>query len=1410
MPARRVPSSRRDPKTETPAKKGYIGLRGTLERLDDRLAPAVFTALDPGQFGGNNGPAITDLLQKFAIAATNGESDTFNLVPFASYTFSSVGETLADGTNAIPSILADGAGRNGITINGNGATFSRAGGGPNFRFFRLSGSASSAFLTINDLTMTGGSSTTDGGAILSTGGANLTINNSNIINNLAGVNGGGVFLTSGSGAVFNNVTLNGNTAGGDGGGVNSNTTGFVQFNNSRVNSNTSTLGTGGVSGTGGSFEFNDSTLDSNTGKTGGAFSGTDGVFNRSSITSNTATTTGTGGVSSGAANLRLVGSYVAGNRGQTAASSGGGVQGANVTVINSTVHNNSSAGTGLNATGGVGGTNVTIQNSTITQNSTNSTGAGGVRASNIIMSGTIVAQNTTFGPGAVREVQDTTGAASASVGFNLITVLDTTPGGSNFTRSAGDQASVDPDLTKTLSVPLGNPQANGGPVFTRGLPVGSLAINAGPGTTSLTTDGRGFARVVQGRSDVGAFEVQTGNSVGLLAGDDQTTQTSQAFPTSLQVLVTDPNGVAVPNVIARFQAPTTPSPTASAVFFGQGPVTGVVTDFQGRATVSVAANTVAGDYNVTANTGNGPVGAVFNLRNTGFGNVTPVSGSTIQVFSGSGQFTTANAQFGQNLVVQILDSMGNGLNNVPVTLDAPTVPNQPSLTFANGGTSITVNTSTLSITNPSTGVISQVAGLVSVPVNANTVASGTPYLVEATGPNVGTVTFSLTNTPATASKVSILSGTDQATLTGTAFTSPLRAQVTDVFGNPVLAGVSVRFSGPTTGPGVLFTTAPNTTVNTDAMGVAQALPTANDTGGKYFVDANVTGGTQIASFALNNIFFPPPPPPPPPPPNAAPIITDVPNQTIGTGTSGTFSFGVADAETAPGSLTVSAVSSNPILIPSITFGGAGINRTVTVNTAGGGATGTATVTLTVTDGAGASSTDTFDVTVTNSTSPPPPPPMPSNSRPVISDIVDQTIASGQSTSTPFVVVDGETAATALLVTATAANTTLIPAVTVTGSGSNRVVSVFTAGGQSGTTTVTVTVIDTDNNQTTDTFLVTVPRSTSPPPPPATPTVPLVGNAPSAVGSGPNGPQVVRFFNPDQSERFLVPAFPGFTGGVRTATGDFNGDGVTDVVIGTGPGSPTQVQVLNGVNGSVLFSLQPFETAFTGGVYVAAGDLNGDGLADLVITPDEGGGPRARILSGNGFGTIADFFVIDDPAFRGGARAAIGDVNGDGRSDLIASAGFGGGPRIAGYDGRSLSSTPQKLFADFFLFEQALRNGAFIAVGDVNGDGFADIVGGGGPGGGPRVIAISGQNLLTNTFTPVANFFTGDTNDRNGVPVAVKNLDGDNRADIVVGSGTGSGSRVVGYLGSTIGSSGTPPLALSFDAFPGFTGGVFVG
>lgn len=307
---------------------------------------------------------------------------------------------------------------------------------------------------------------------------------------------------------------------------------------------------------------------------------------------------------------------------------------------------------------------------------------------------------------------------------------------------------------------------------------------------------------------------------------------------------------------------------------------------------------------------------------------------------------------------------------------------------------------------------------------------------------------------------------------------------------------------------------------------------------------------------------------------------------------------------------------------------------------------------------------------------------------------------------------------------------------------------------------------------------------------------------------------------------------------RTAVADLNGDGVADQILGAGPGGGSRVRILIGLDPAAtnLSPLPPiefdaFEGGFDGGVFVAAGDVDGDGRAELSVSPDVGGGPRVSVYSLDTIFTPvkrADFFGIDDLDFRGGARVAMGDINFDGRADLVVGAGFLGGPRVAIFAGATLfdpaaNGTPPKLVNDFFAFPGAdantLRNGVFVAVGDLDGDGFGDLIFGGGPGGGPRVFALNAKLILAQQFDaayqqPIANFFVvGDTDTRGGVRLAVKDFDGDARADLVTANGEGLPSRIRVYRGITaVQPNGTePPAAQDFDPYGAAqANGIFVG
>ena len=317
-----------------------------------------------------------------------------------------------------------------------------------------------------------------------------------------------------------------------------------------------------------------------------------------------------------------------------------------------------------------------------------------------------------------------------------------------------------------------------------------------------------------------------------------------------------------------------------------------------------------------------------------------------------------------------------------------------------------------------------------------------------------------------------------------------------------------------------------------------------------------------------------------------------------------------------------------------------------------------------------------------------------------------------------------------------------------------------------------------------------------------------GNTSGAVAVG-LSTGTARMLSANGSVAFTVNPFAGFGGEVRVASADLNGDGVLDLVAGTGPGVATQVVVINGVNQQPIITNSPFESTFTGGVFVSTGDITGDGVADVIVSPDQAGGPRVIVIDGQTQQVFLSFFGIDDPNFRGGARTATGDLNGDGIPELIVAAGFGGGPRVTVFDGAQLRNKNIVAVANFFIFEETLRNGSYVATGDLNADGVADLIGGGGPGGAPRVYALDGPQVYQNSTNPtvLANFFAGDVNARGGVRVAGKKLTSQSFADIVTGSG--DIPRAIAYSGST-GNTGTPPVLFDYNDPAGGAAGVYVG
>jgi hypothetical protein len=235
----------------------------------------------------------------------------------------------------------------------------------------------------------------------------------------------------------------------------------------------------------------------------------------------------------------------------------------------------------------------------------------------------------------------------------------------------------------------------------------------------------------------------------------------------------------------------------------------------------------------------------------------------------------------------------------------------------------------------------------------------------------------------------------------------------------------------------------------------------------------------------------------------------------------------------------------------------------------------------------------------------------------------------------------------------------------------------------------------------------------------------------------------------------------------------------------------------------------YASTFTGGVRVAAADVNGDGILDIVTGAGPGGGPQVNVFSFNSTGEVVlrqSFFAFDDPSFTGGVYVAAGDTNNDHFDDVVIGAGAGGGPRVQVYAGSATGVVTSAPLNDFFAYASSFTGGVVVAAGDRTGDSFGnqEVITGPASNGGFNVKSFD-VNGKGNNPTLVDNFFAfNDTTSIGGLSLASSPFSGGAVQDILIGSTNTQFGVVVDQTGDSA------PVTITTNPFPGFTGAIRVG
>lgn len=240
---------------------------------------------------------------------------------------------------------------------------------------------------------------------------------------------------------------------------------------------------------------------------------------------------------------------------------------------------------------------------------------------------------------------------------------------------------------------------------------------------------------------------------------------------------------------------------------------------------------------------------------------------------------------------------------------------------------------------------------------------------------------------------------------------------------------------------------------------------------------------------------------------------------------------------------------------------------------------------------------------------------------------------------------------------------------------------------------------------------------------------------------------------------IITPFSNVKANSSIAVGDIDKDGEDEIIIGSAPGEEPAVSIYE-KNAKLIRTIKPYGSGMIAGINVAVGDLTGYGNVEIVVAPRRGAGPHVLRYDPSGKLMSPGFFAFS-PRFHGGVNLAIGDVNGDGLNEIIAGAGPGS-THVAYFehDGTHIGNA--------FPFQEANGRpapyGVVVGAIDVDNDGMDEVIAAPQQNHEADVKVIKWREI-TKTFRAYGNF-------KGGVSLSTNNSGGGARVLLGAGFGGG--------------------------------------